>query len=428
MKNVLIKLWLPMVAMLLGFTACEDPIIDDMINDELPTVLTNEVTDITASGALCGGYVSAQGGSEVVARGVCYSTTPNPEVNNSRTNDGQGMGRYTSTLEGLTAATTYYIRAYATNTNGTAYGEERSFTTATDTGDTEDTTQNNGDIPTVTTNDVTEIAANSAVCGGNVVSDGGNAVTAYGVCWSTTRNPTIDNSYTQEGQGTGSFVSNITELSENTTYYVRAYATNINGTAYGEERSFTTMAGNTINGHEYVDLGLPSGLKWATCNVGATTPEEYGDYFAWGETYAKTDYSHNNCVTMDIEFTNGFADISGNSNYDAATANWGASWRMHTLDEMRELMNNCTFTWTTQNGTTGTLVTGTNGNSIFFPANGRYYSTSCREDGVQGLYWSSTAFAELPRTASCHLDLSRERHYVNWDIRYYGFGVRPVSN
>ena len=141
---------------------------------------------------------------------------------------------------------------------------------------------------------------------------------------------------------------------------------------------------NTINGHEYVDLGLPSGTKWATCNVGATTPEEYGNYYAWGETTVKSEYTEENCTTYGVELT----DISGNATYDAARANWGGSWRMPTKAECIELENYCTWTWTTQSGVNGMKVTGPNGNSIFLLAAGivdeLVHSEPC------GYYWSSS--------------------------------------
>lgn len=132
---------------------------------------------------------------------------------------------------------------------------------------------------TVNTNEVSEITENTAICGGNVTSDNGSRVNVRGVCWSTSQDPTIDDNITLDGYGSGSYTSIITDLNPNTTYYVRAYATNSVGTNYGETKSFTTSnkpdAGE-INGYEYVDLGLPSGLKWATCNVGATSPEMPG--------------------------------------------------------------------------------------------------------------------------------------------------------
>ena len=181
---------------------------------------------------------------------------------------------------------------------------------------------------------------------------------------------------------------------------------------------------NIINGHEYVDLGLPSGLKWAACNVGANTPEEYGNYYAWGEIAPKTEYTYENCSTLGKQL----GDISGNANYDAATANWGAPWRMPTREELKELIDNCTFTWTTQNGTTGRLVTGKNGNSIFFPANGCYIRTSLCDNIFEGFYWSSTNCDIIPNKSAYFIDFSMEKYVVDWFMRFYGYGVRPVSD
>ncbi|MBR3939266.1 MAG: DUF1566 domain-containing protein [Bacteroidales bacterium] len=319
------------------------------------------------------------------------------------------MGSFTSDITGLTENVTYYVRAYATNDKGTAYGEEKSFTTLLAT------------IPTVTTNNVSSITANRAVCGGNVSDAGNLTVTARGVCWNTSPNPTIDNNKTTDGSGEGSFTSNITGLTGNTTYYVRAYATNSKGTAYGEERSFTTLPG--INGHDWVDLGLPSGTKWATCNVGATSPEEYGNYYAWGETTTKTSYNNSNSVT----YGQSMNDISGNATYDVATANWGGTWRMPTKAEMEELVNNCTWTWTTQNGVNGYRVTGTNGNSIFLPAAGNCGGTSRYRIGESGYYWSSTPL-ESNTNYAYTLDFDSGSRIVYLDGRSRGRTVRPVSD
>ena len=196
----------------------------------VPTVTTNTVTNITATTAVCGGDVTDAGSSSVTARGVCWSTSQNPTISNSHTTNGSGTGGFTSNITLLTANTTYYVRAYATNSAGTGYGAQKSFTTTP------------AGIPTVTTNAVSNIAANTAVCGGNVTATGGATVTARGVCWSTSQNPTISNNHTTNGNGTGSFTSNITGLTAGTTYYVRAYATNSSGTAYGEQMSFTTIS------------------------------------------------------------------------------------------------------------------------------------------------------------------------------------------
>ena len=193
----------------------------------VPTITTSAVTDITVTTATCGGDVTSDAGAAVTARGVCWSTSPNPTTSNSKTTNGTGIGSFTSSLTGLTSGTTYYVRAYATNSVGTAYGEEKSFTTL--------------NVPTITTNAVTDITATTATCGGNVTSDGGSAITARGVCWSTSSNPTISNNKNTNGSGTGSFTSNLKNLTKGVTYYIRAYATNSIGTAYGNEVSFSTI-------------------------------------------------------------------------------------------------------------------------------------------------------------------------------------------
>jgi hypothetical protein len=199
----------------------------------LPFVTTMAITNITQTTATGGGNVKLTGGAAVTARGVCWSTTPSPTILSSHTSDGTGSGPYVSSLTGLTAGTLYYVRAYATNSVGTSYGTQMSFTTLTPT-----------TIPIVTTTGVSDIHSNSATSGGNITSNGGAAVTVKGVCWNTSGNPTISNSYTQDGSGMGAFTSNLTGLSHNTHYYVRAYATNENGTAYGDQQSFTTLKGN----------------------------------------------------------------------------------------------------------------------------------------------------------------------------------------
>ncbi|MCK5136167.1 MAG: fibrobacter succinogenes major paralogous domain-containing protein [Bacteroidales bacterium] len=199
---------------------------------DLPTLSTSSVTSITENSALGGGDVTDDGGASVTAKGVCWSTSQNPTINDSYTTDGTGTGSYTSSITGLACGTAYYLKAYATNTSGTTYGTQVSFTTS----------QCSVNLPTVTTSPVNTITETSAQGGGNVTSDGGASVTAKGVCWSTSQNPTISDSHTTNGSGTGSFTSAITGLSCEIKYYVRAYVTNSVGTAYGEEVSFTTGA------------------------------------------------------------------------------------------------------------------------------------------------------------------------------------------
>lgn len=181
---------------------------------------------------------------------------------------------------------------------------------------------------------------------------------------------------------------------------------------------------NTINGHEYVDLGLPSGLLWATCNVGANAPEEYGGYYAWGDIKTKSNYTSSNYSTYNVQIT----DISGNAQYDAATANWGGSWRMPTKDEMNELRSNCTWTWTTQNEVNGYNVEGPNGNSIFLPAAGYYSYQSFKDAGTRGFYWSSSDYINDFSIVNYALSLTIKNTSYNMggNDRGNGRSVRPV--
>lgn len=200
---------------------------------------TTAASLITATTASSGGTISNSGASTITSRGVCYSSTVSvPTISDPKTNNGTGIGTFTSQLTGLTANTTYYIRAYATNSIGTAYGDVKTFNTSVAT------------IPTgVTTNTLSSITQNTASCGGNVTFDGGSAVTLRGVCWSSTNSsPTTANSKTTDGSGIGSFTSLLTALTPGTTYYVRAYATNGVGTAYGVTRVFNTLAANPPSG------------------------------------------------------------------------------------------------------------------------------------------------------------------------------------
>ena len=181
---------------------------------------------------------------------------------------------------------------------------------------------------------------------------------------------------------------------------------------------------NEINGHEYVDLGLPSGLKWATCNIGAISPEEYGDYFAWGETTTKDTYETDNCPTFGLNASQ-FIDGEGNltSQYDAATANWGGNWRMPTLDELNELKTNCTWTWGIQDGVNGYKVEGPNGNSIFLPAAGYRSGSSLYNAGSNGCYWSSAPYYN---NDAFYLYFRSSSRSVGNNYRNGGHTARPV--
>lgn len=272
---------------------------------------------------------------------------------------------------------------------------------------------------------MSEITLTSAQCGGKILTSGNSIVTERGVCWSTEQNPTVLDSHTNDGKGLGSFTSNLENLTENTTYYVRAYATITEGiTTYGNEVSFTTLDSNyeevetgEINGHAYVDLGLS--VKWATCNVGANSPEEYGQYFAWGETNPKTEFTEENSLTNKKHME----DFSGDEQYDAAAANWGGGWRMATSDEYTELINDCTWILVENEGY---KVTGPNGNSIFIPTSGFYNGSTLDNSGT--FSWSSTPCNEYDNDVqSKAFCIYADFIFVsNLADRYVGATVRPV--
>jgi len=299
-------------------------------------------------------------------------------------------------------------------------------------------------IPAVTTYAATQITDVSAVVGGNVTSDGGASVTERGVVYSTNPEPTISNlnNFIRPcGSGTGELTYTITNLQANTTYYLRAYARNDKGTAYGEEISFTTKTSSSGGSatYEYVDLGLS--VKWATFNVGASKPEEYGDYFAWGETEPKEEYSWSTYRWCDGSAST-LTKYNTESNYgtvdnktvlesadDAASINWGGAWRMPTYSELTELRDSCTWTWTTLNDVYGCEVTsnrsGYTNKSIFLPAAGYRSGSSIVHADSQGEYASSTINSSLPPDSYVLVFHSGavDCHYY---FRYYGQSVRPV--
>ena len=199
----------------------------------------------------------------------------------------------------------------------------------------------------------------------------------------------------------------------------------------------------TINGHDWVDLGLPSGLKWATCNVGASSPESYGSYYAWGETRPKSEYTWENYkfrvsggssenVTFskyNTEIARGTVDNKTrlDPGDDAARANWGGSWRLPTDAELTELRTQCSWTWTTQGGKNGYKVTSKmNGNSIFLPAAGYRVGSSLYFDSSYGSFWSSALITDYPYYAWRMSFFSGERSMSSFG-RSGGFSVRPVT-
>ena len=216
----------------------------------LPTLTSVNVSNITGVGFTLSCNVTDGGETQVLERGFCYSiTNSSPDINGQHVAAGSGLGSFTAGLTGLTPSTTYYVRAYAKNAYGISYSGMKVVNTTTG-------------VPVVVTGDVSSITSNTALCAANVTSDGGFPLTVKGVCWSTSPNPTVNNSHTSNGTATGAYSGYMTGLTASTTYYVRAYATNSNGTSYGTQKTFTTQGQcpNTVSDYD--------GNTYATVMIG----------------------------------------------------------------------------------------------------------------------------------------------------------------
>ncbi|HKL66961.1 MAG TPA: fibrobacter succinogenes major paralogous domain-containing protein, partial [Bacteroidales bacterium] len=212
-------------------------------NPDLPAVTTSTVLDIDSYTAVSGGEISDQGSSEVLLRGVCWSVSTNPTIDDEYTEDGAGTGTYTSNITGLYSGTTYYVRAFASNSYGIAYGNELSFTT----------------LPGPSTVEIGELRSKAGLVSvdADIIRDGGAEITGRGFVWSTAPNPdlSLNDGYSTEGQGSGTYTGEISGLSINTDYYVRAWATNSEGTSYSGQLLFhfwdygtiTDIDGNSYN-------------------------------------------------------------------------------------------------------------------------------------------------------------------------------------
>jgi uncharacterized protein (TIGR02145 family) len=423
-----------------------------------PMVTTNVVSNIAVSSANCGGNVTSSGGSNVTARGVCWSTSQNPTVSGSHTTDGSGTGSFTSSITGLSANTTYYVRAYATNSAGTAYGEQRNFTTLLTT-------------PTVTTNTVSNITATTAICGGNVTSSGGASVTARGVCWSTSQNPTVNGSHTNDGTGTGNFISSITGLAANTTYYVRAYATNSAGTTYGVQRTLTTTAPDwqtcpgtptltDIEGNVYntVQIGTQCWMKenlrtthyanGASIPNGGSTNDRfvpyYYNYSSSSIQLEQRGYLYNWPAVM-------HGASSSNANPSGVQGICPNGWHVPSYAELQQLENyvrsqnqyvcdvnnpkiaKALASTTGWNTSTNVCAVGNNqseNNATGFSAvpAGRFTNTDCENSGFGAYFWTATS--EIGSQSSRQGDLSCSDGYFglsysSWEM---GFSIRCVYN
>ena len=378
-------------------------------------IITLDAADITTNSAVLRGSINLDGKS-ITEKGFVVYTDENSVTEYDVA--GNEIGEFSCQISELEDGAVYYYKAYMIVGDETFYGEEKSFTTLEEIVIT---------IPEVVTVSVTEVTENTAILTGEVVSDGGAEVVERGFIWNDHYDGegSIEDFIVEVGSGVGVFTYQLIGLQQNTEYYFLAYAINSEGEALGQNIYFTTLEGeedNIINGYEYVDLGLPSGLKWAVHNVGASAAEDYGDYYAWGEIETKDSYTQQNSVTYGMPME----DISGDSQYDVARALWGETWRLPTRDEQKELLDNCTWEWTSQNGVNGYLVTGSNGNSIFLPAAGYKENSSHTEVGEYGYYWSSTPQSNS-NLGAYYLYMSESSKLSYYYARVAGQSVRAVS-
>ncbi len=386
-----------------------------------PDVKTVEVKDITSNSAIIVGKLVSDGGFENVEFGFLWDTKEDPSFENeSESIKCSDASMFLYELENLEPSTEYFVRAYARNEIGLAYGEPLRFMTSEYKG-----------LPIVETLKPTDITATCVTVHGNIVSDGGYELTSFGFLIDTNGDPSFENESTcftfENSVYYPRFLFYFEHMSYNATYYVRTFARNEMGVAYGEVVSFTMLhvalepsePDGYIDGYAYVDLGLPSGLKWACYNVGGSSPEEPGDSYAWGEIDPMAECSH-----IDVEME----DISGNPQYDAATAHWGDNWRMPTQQECRELLTRCEWRHVYCNGKYGVLVEGPNGKAIFFSIYGNYYYGDCHT-----FYWNSTPNDDNKKSSAItyyyHLAHGEDmcEFYLGAADRSFFSHIRPVT-
>ena len=374
-----------------------------------PTVTTRSVSNITTTTASSGGNVTDLGDVSLLARGVCWNTSPSPTVSNSHTNEGGDLGDFASSITGLTPGVTYYVRAYAKNSVGTSYGNQVTFTSGSTT-------------PTVNTSDVTSITSNSAVCGGNVTTSGGAPVTARGLCWGTSFNPSTSNSHNTIGQGTGVFSGSMTGLASNTTYHVRAYATNSKGTAYGQDVVFTTTSAlPTVTTGTVSDISYESAkCTGNVTNTGGANVTLRG--ICWGTTSnPTTSNSSYSSGSGTGSFTGYLNRLTPGTTYYIrafATNNYGTAY-----GEQRTIT-----TLPIPTGAISGQFTVSSGHKVFFSRGNLQYTTT----GSHTVYGGGTASGTW-RFASTQFDYlgdansSASSTYTGW-IDLFGWGTSGWSS
>jgi uncharacterized protein (TIGR02145 family) len=388
-----------------------------------PVVSTDvNAVNITAVTATIGGTIVSDGGAAVTSSGICWNTSASPTISSSKTNDGLLTGSFNGTATGLLPCTIYYIRAYAINSEGVGYGEERTFTT--------------GQIaPIVNTINVSSVSPTGAISGGDISGDCASTVTSRGVCWSTSNNPTTADPKTTDGSGSGVFSSTITGLSGKTTYYVRAYAINSTGTSYGAVLNFTTM-----DPAAYVTDA--DGNSYNTVTIGTQV---------WMKENLRTRKYRDNTNIPEVKLSGdwgsltspGYCWYGNNQSIYAATYgalyNWYAvntgklcpsGWHVPTDSEWVTLFNyvgGATVAGTAlkESGTSHWSVLNSATNSVNFtalPGGIRYPNGSFDMLGDYGYWWSATS------SNSNYMGAGETRVNSLYNTSPHGFSVRCIKD
>lgn len=397
----------------------------------LPTLSKVSVSDITKTTATGSCNVISDGGSSVTERGICWSTDPAPSITGNKTSDGTGTGSYSGHMTDLSPNTTYYVRAYASNSAGTDYGDTISFSTVP------------VQLPVLTTSIVSDISETTATCGGNISSDGGSAVSERGVCWSTRAMPTVEDNKTSDGTGTGDFASQITGLIPGTKYYVRAFAVNGLNFGYGNTDSFSTVAAQAtvtdIDGNVYSTITIGPQV-WMKENLKVT-------HYRNGDPIGVTDsVNWQHLITGAYCINNlagGYDPVYGN------LYNWYAvndarniapeGWHVATLDDNLVLINSLGSDINLEGGKmkeagfdhwqSPNLDADNSSGFTALPGGLRDYYGHYMPVGTIGYYWLNTVYSDQTLTAfTMELSYSTTRLGGNFASMVDGLSVRCVKD
>ena len=415
------------------------------VKENPPTVLTRAASDISLFNSTLNGEVIDEGFTAVTDRGFVYSDkNTNPLVNDTKVQSGQGKGVYSVKVDKLALNTKYYFKAYSTNTKGTSYGEVQNYTTS------------DYKIPTVTTDAPVNTTFYSADLGGSVTDAGGSTITQRGICYGLNSNPTTSDNKVISGEGLGVFKISLQNLKDNSKYYVRAYAINSKGTAYGNEQTFSTLnapATPRDNTTKVVEVKSKTGRIWMDRNLGATQAamsqideKAYGDLYQWGR--GRDGHQLRNSKTSTTESS---TDTPGNANFiiqNRYSSDWRNPQNENLWQGVNGVNNPCPNGYRLPTATEWNLEkaswSSNNSEGAFasplkltlagwreFTGDGRLESSG--KAGF-GNYWSSTATGPNPRllissaVLNFRSSFTETPTYISQSVRGMGYTVRCIKD